>query len=588
MAMGLKGERYAKDGIEYYQRGDYAKALEMYKLADKAADGAKTEYFYWLGRIYTAMQDNTNAIVWFTKYLESNDGKHQEQAEIYVEILTHTNEIFEKISMRQLPGYMNSRNSDYGVLVSPDGDFLYLNSLRPSRYDKENIWRAERLNNLWGRPFPVDELNTDKNEAAGSFSLDGKTMYLSGNYERGKIDGDIYSSNFVNGKWQTPGNLSNVNSSQVDVHPYVFEDKWMFFTSSREGGYGGTDIYVSEFTNNEWQLPVNLGSMINSSGNEQTPFLYWDGKTLFFASDGHPGFGGFDLFKAVKIGNKWTDWSIPENLGMPINSTKNERHYFHAKDSDEVFFSSDRFSEGFENMLALSVIYAPRTYQIYDIDGKKRTIRDEEEIDVPKPEPQIIVFQGNISDDAGNYIVTEIQFDYTLDKIRHQEFTQSDENGNFNITLPLTEKYSVTVNLEDYFLYSMDLLPSDAEQPLLILLQKMEDEKVFVFNNIQFDFDKATLKKESFPILNEIVLTLLNNPKIDIEISGHTCNMGKAAYNQKLSELRAAAVVKYILDKGVEKKRLESKGFGLSKPVADNNTKTGRQKNRRVEVKVLR
>jgi len=644
VAIGLQGERYASEGLEYYRRGDYKTAMEMFKTADRSASGSKPEYHYWLGRISIALQDSAQAKAWLTRYGASGDTLFKDQADGFLEILNRTERIFEKVDTRPMPTYMNSRNSDYGVVVTPDGKQLYFTSLRPARNEKENIFRAERLNNLWGRPFPVEELNTDKNEAVGSFSNDGTIMYLSGNYERGKIDGDIYSSTLINGIWQTPVNIPELNSSQVEAHPYIFEDKWMFFSSSRDGGFGGTDIYVSELLDGTWQSPENLGEMINTAGNEQTPFLHYDGKTLFFSSNAHVGFGGYDIFKAVKIGDKWTDWSIPENLGLPINSTKNERHYYQARNSDEVFLSTDIMADNFENILAANVEYAPREYQILDEKGEKQSIVDDDAVvartdaeqspgttdstsdkssdttdlsqerinepEVPKT-PDPIRITGTVQDDLGKAVQTDVQITWFIEsvipgsdrestttvipdpdresiKTRYTETVPTDSLGNFQVTVPYADRYNLVINKDKHFLFSKDLDPGEAARHQNIVQQRMIEEKVFVFNNILFDFDSAVLKKVSMPILNEIVLTLLNNPEIKVEISGHTCNIGTPEYNLKLSDRRAASVVNYLVSKGIDRSRLVSKGYGLTKPAESNATLAGKIKNRRVEVKVIK
>jgi len=498
--------------------------------------------------------------------------------------------IFEKITMREMPSYLNSRNSDYGAIVSPDKKYMYFTSLRPSRYDKENIYRSEKLNNTWSKPQLVTELSTDKNETIGSITPDGNTAYVFGNYERGKIDGDLYTSTY-SGKWDNPKPIQRLNTTQVELQPMCYEDQLLFFVSSRPDGIGGTDIYVSSKLDGEWQEPINLGPMINTVGNEQTPFLDWDGKTLFFASDNHVGFGGYDIFKAVKIGDNWTDWSIPENLGLPINSIKNDRYYYHIKNTNEAIFSTDRQAEGFENLFALNLVYAPREYLIVDkTTGDKKTVFDETDVIAQKkPTKSPIRFTGRITDEDRNPIMADVIFNYDIDENSYRDVTGTDNNGRFDITLPYADKYVVTVNKDGYFISSKEFYPTDDSTTVEINfeLQKMVVKKVFVFNNVQYEFDSAVILESSYPVLNDIVLSMINNPEIKIEVSGHTCNIGTAKYNLKLSERRAKSVVEYLLSKDVEPERLTFKGMGLTAPIADNGTPEGRILNRRVEVKVV-
>ncbi len=593
--IGLKGERYALDGIEFYQRGDYTDAINSFNNADKAASGSVPEYFYWLGRLNIAVADTVNARIWLNRYVGSKDEKYAHEVQNYLEIMDRQFLIFEKTTMREMPSYINSRNSDYGAFVSPDKKYMYFTSLRPSRYDKENIYRSEKLNNIWGKPQLVTELTTDKNEAIGSISLDGKTAYVFGNYERGKIDGDLYTSTY-SGKWDSPKPIQALNTPQVELQPMCYEDQLLFFVSSRPDGIGGTDIYVSKKLDGEWQEPINLGPMINTVGNEQTPFLDWDGKTLFFASDSHVGFGGYDIFKAVKIGDNWTDWSIPENLGLPINSIKNDRYYYHIKNTNEAIFSTDRQAEGFENLFSLTLVYSPTEYLIVDeTTGDKTTVFDVPVVDttqvvVPeKPKKSPIRFTGRITDEERNPIVADVIFNYDIEENSYRDVTGTDSNGRFDITLPYADKYVVTVNKDGYFISSKEFYPTDDSTSVEINfeLQKMVVKKVFVFNNIQFEFDSAVLLDNSYSALNDIVLSMINNPEIKVEISGHTCNIGTAKYNLNLSERRAKSVVEYLLSKGVEPERLSFKGMGLTSPIADNETPEGQVLNRRVEVKVV-
>lgn len=215
----------------------------------------------------------------------------------------------------------------------------------------------------------VEDLSTDKNEAFGCFSAEPQGAWIFGNYESNKRDGDIYFAPRTD-KWFQPQNISQLNSSQVETHPMGFRDRLLFFASSREGGYGGTDIYVSELIGGVWTQPQNLGPMINTPDNEQTPFLDWDGRTLFFSSRGHPGFGGYDMFKAYRIGTGWQEWSLPENLGLPVNSTRNDRYFYHVRGSNEGYMSSDRQVSGFEKIYQINfALTSPASYLIRDDDG---------------------------------------------------------------------------------------------------------------------------------------------------------------------------------------------------------------------------
>lgn len=583
------GSRYALEAMEYFQRGEYRNAIEQYKLADRAADGQVPAYRFWLGRLYIAENDTLNARLWLNRYLDSGEERNRTEVQNYLRILDRQTKIFDSFEISRLPRYIFSWNSDYGAIMSPDNNYLYFTSLRPSSYEKENIWRAERFSSGWGRPELMPNLNTDKNEAVGSFSMDGNTAYLFGNFERNKIDGDIYISTFNGSRWSNPVNLTAVNSDQIDLHPMVFQDKWMFFTSSREGGFGGTDIWVSEFADGAWSLPQNLGPMINTAQNEQTPFLDFDGITLVFASDGHPGFGGYDLFKAVKIGSGWQEWSIPENLGIPANSIRDDRFFFHAKDTNQGFISTDRQASGYEKFIATNFVFTtPPSYLVRDPEtGDVISIDVGDEPPAEIEEPLLSIVTGRVLDEDGNPVLTQIVFEAIIDGQRYRQVANTDANGNYTLDLPAGKTYDVVVNEEGYMIFTQTYTPQAGSDNLNITLQKLREERIFVLENIQFEFNSSQLTEASKVILNNSVITLLNNPDIKVELSGHTCNMGSAEYNLWLSERRAQSVRNYLISKGLEASRLTAVGFGLTRPIESNDSLAGRIKNRRVEFKVL-
>lgn len=598
-ALGMQGERYAISGIEYYQRGEYRSAISDFLAADRSADGKVPGYHYWLGRLYIAQGDTMNAMGWLNRYLASEDNEFRQESKDYLKIINRQERIFEKVGIRPMASYLQSRNSDYGAVISPDGNHLYYTSLSPTRTEKENIWRSERLATGWGRPYPVEELNTDKNEALGSFSMDGNTAYLFGNYKRGQIDGDIFKSTLVNGKWSAPVSIDALNSPQVEAHPFVYQDSLMFFTSSKEGGYGGFDLYVSEFTNGEWQQPENLGPKINTAGNEQTPFLDYDGRSLFFASDYHPGFGGYDLFKTVKIGQSWQDWSVPENLGLPLNSIRNDRFFFHTLNSNEALLSTDRQAAGFEKMMNLSLVYAiPPSYIVVDEStGEEVTIvvtpqgdyKEDEVTEEEKPVQEYVTVLGKITDEDGNPIQCTVEFTAHINDKIYRDVAFSDADGEFKISLNKADKYVVIVNKEGYLVHAEELFPRNRKELTHnITMKKLEEEKIFVFQNVQFNFNSSILKEESFAVLDEIVVTLLTNPGLELEISGHTCDMGPSDYNLWLSDRRAKSVFDYLVLKGVEPKRLSHIGYGEDRPLNGNENLEQRILNRRVEFKVIK
>ncbi len=623
------GHRYAQEGMEYYQRGNYDRAIREFLNADKSAGGKMPEYHYWLGRLHIAVADTTEAMAWFNSYVSSGDTVYKQQVENYLRIVQRQKQIFSRVSVRPLPDYVNSRNSDYGAIPDPEGKYLYFTSLRPAARAKENIWRTEIFSSGFGRPELVKELSTDKNEAFGCFSEDPPGAWIFGNYEANKRDGDIY---FVprTDKWFQPQNVTQLNTSQVETQPMVFRDRLLFFTSSREGGYGGTDIYVSEKIGGYWTEPQNLGPMINTPENEQTPFLDWDGKTLYFASNGHPGFGGYDIFKAYKTGTSWQEWSLPENLGLPINSTRNDRYFYHARGSNEGYISSDRQVSGFEKIYQISFTpVSPASYLVREEDGSVRSVdlvrslpvrrkaADEESIFdlidkslavissglpgpdfVPPPlwseddihetaeeefQPQFVRVLGSVKDHSGKPVQTEILFNSETDFGRNLEILESDADGIFRGSLPRAESYDVVVNSPGYLIFWQQKPFGEEETRLTvdISLRKLEKKSSLRYSDIYFSSNSAGLDSKATAELDLLVLTLLTNPELKVRLAAHAQEGGTTAYHKQVSELRARSVADYLIDKGIPKKRISWKAHGSSKLLDDSNAP---EKNRRVEI----
>lgn len=587
----------AKTGVSYYDSGDYENSLQAFLNANQGTTRQRPVYYYWIAMNYMNLGDITNAKFYLEKYLATMDRNYRGEAETYLAILNRQQSVFRRVVINNYPEYLTSDNGESHFTVSPDGNYLYFSSLRPASLAKANIWRAEKLNNIWGYPVLVSDLSTNSNEALCSFSSDGKRAYLMGSYEKAKTDVDIYYSDWV-AKWSAPTNIQTVNSPAEDIDPYVYNDKLMFFSSTREGGFGGYDLYLSVYANGVWQKPFNLGANVNTSGDEFAPFMDWDGKTLFFASNGFTGFGGCDIYKAVVLNSAGDEWSVAENVGAPINTNRNDSRFYHIRNSNEAIVLTDRSRADRYLMRPLSLDYAPRSYYITENNGDRTLKMDTDAtsplsglLATPDTELKTVMIRGTITNEKKEPLLAEVQFSYTEDGVSYSETARSTKEGNYLITLPRKHKYHVECNLSGYSLYSTDFLPGIEvnEFDLNLVLLPMDMDKVFVYNNILFDYDSAVIKKESHPVLNEIAITLLNSPTIRVEISGHTCeNSGGEKYNNKLSKDRAESVIAYLVSKGVAEKRMIAKGYGLSKPIADNKTEEGKAMNRRVEVKRIK
>lgn len=551
---------------DFYNYGDYLKAENQLLIVSNDVN-TKPEYHKLLAQVYIAQQKFDLALKEYVLYNSSNFGRDSREVNKIIKILDDAVNKDEQsasvlMELAKLTGDINSSNSDFAPAINQDKKGMYYTSSKPSQFAKENIWFAEFDNGSWVNSSIVQNLSANGNESIGSLSSDGKTAYLFGNFGSAE-QGDIFYSSYDNNAWSKPLALVAVNSEFTEMQPCITDNNILFFASNRPEGEGGFDIYVSEYKRG-WTTPVNLGTVINTRFNEETPFLDWDGKTLYFASNGHAGLGELDIFKSTKIGESWQEWSEPENMGVIINSVRNDRGFTHAKNDNNWYLSSDRIGgNGYEDIYRVNITQIiPEVKPVTEVSG---VVTDKE---TAEPIPELVIKIEN--KDTGNNITvnTDLEGKYTaVFESNHTYIFFLDKEGYNSLT-----EY-IFVSGEEKIEKNFSLVPIIIDKPVEI-------------DDIFFDFDSATLRDESFNALDILVRTLQANSKRKAEISAHTCNLGTEEYNLKLSKKRAASVVNYLIEHGIDKERLTSKGYGESMPKYSNETEEGRQHNRRVEMVV--
>ncbi|HNR42518.1 MAG TPA: OmpA family protein, partial [Bacteroidales bacterium] len=335
------------------------------------------------------------------------------------------------------------------------------------------------------------------------------------------------------------------------------------FSSSRPGGFGGKDIwYTTRGDKGQWLPPKNMGSMINTPGDEMSPFIHFDGKTLYYSSDGLPGMGGFDIY-FTKLGPDST-WSEPRNLGYPINTFSDETGLVIESDGQKAYFSSKRDKPGGKNI-----------YSFY----LHESIR---------PDP-VSYLKGKVTDkETGKRLVADYEL-INLSTGRSVLVNSSGEDGNFLVCLPSGFNYGLNVRKKGYLFYSENFMLEGTHtvvKPFLknILLSPLKVGESMLLANVFFEIDSWLLKKESLKELNNLLLLLAENKDIMVEIGGYTDATGTDEHNLILSEKRAMSVVNYLVENGISDGRLKYKGYGNSSPRGDNITSEGRRLNRRTEV----
>lgn len=463
---------------------------------------------------------------------------------------------------------INTSESEYFPSLTIDGKELVFT--RRLNGANEDFFNSKKNNDQWGKASPIEgDVNSDQNEGAQNISQDGQWLVFTGcNRPEGFGSCDIYIAYLDKNGWSQPFNLGGwVNSDQWESQPCLSPDKReLYFASRRHGGFGGSDIYVSRLqSNGKWGEPENLGEGINTSGDEQSPFIHADNQTLYFTSNYWPGYGDDDLFYVRK--GPMGDWSKPVNLGYPINTISREGTLFISADGKTAYYASDRSdTKGGMDIYSFELREDVRPYKTLWVKGQ--------------------VFDKKTSKGLPSAVeLIDIVTKQTISKV------QTDEQGNYLITLPIGKDYAFNVNRKGYLFYSENFSLSkqstDSVYQKNIPLQPIEANASVVLNNIFFDVNKFDLKPESQVELDKIVQLLNDNPAVKIQISGHTDNVGKPAENLVLSNNRAKTVVSYLINKRISPQRLSYKGFGETQPVADNKTDEGRAKNRRTEMKVI-
>lgn len=476
---------------------------------------------------------------------------------------------------------INSPDDEYLPALTVDGQTLIFTRRFPKKStstvttpEEEDFYVSTYEDGHWTKASRMAEpVNSTDNEGAQCISQDGRIMFFTA---CGRNDGagrcDLYMCTRKNDKWSVPRNVgSPINSGSWESQPsFSIDGRTLYFVSDRKGGYGGMDIWKSVYGKDGWGKPENLGPEINTDGDEMCPFIHYDDQTLYFASNGHVGMGGMDLFCSKK--QEDGSWGKPLNLGYPINTAGNESNLIVSADARTAYYSSDR--EGGFGKQDLYKFVLPREASPLITFCMKGRVYD-------KKTGTSLSAQINIIDiKTGNVVAT----------------TNSDgTTGRYLVSLPTMHEYAINVSAKNYLFYSRNYnLSIDVGEEwkwgadtVNIPLSRIESGERIALHNVFFEVDRYELLDESQIELDKVVEMLNNNPSVRVELGGHTDNVGSPAANQTLSEQRAKAVYNYLVSKGIAANRLSYKGYGETQPVADNATPEGRQMNRRTEMKVM-
>lgn len=566
----------------FTDQGRRKDAIRHYKAVTANDPNFFIPAWYALGELELADGNYDDAIKDFETYLklEKRKGEKYSKAQNLAETAKFRKQLVANpvpFNPKNMGAAVNSRDDEYLPALTADGQTMVFTRRSPRRatttadtHEEEDIFSSTFSNGSWSKATRMPEpLNSNDNEGAECISQDGRIMFFTAcNRPDGGGRCDLYMCIRRGDTWGKPRNLGpQVNSNSWEGQPsFSIDGKTLYFVSNRKGGFGGMDIWKTVFENGHWSEPVNLGPQVNTAANEMSPFIHNDDKTLYFASEGHMGMGGLDIF--VTRRNDDGSWQQPRNLGWPINTPGDESNLIVSADAHTAIYSSDR--DGGLGKLDLWQFEMPEE---------------------SRP-AMAICFKGKVTNsETGAAVGSDIKV-VDLEGGNTVANTSSDaKSGEYIVSLPAGRDYAIMVTADGYLFHSQNQPWSGESEwrsvTVDIALQPIAAGSRIALRNVFFETGKWDLLPQSEYELGKVVEMLSQNPKLKIELGGHTDNIGQPAANQKLSEQRAKAVRDYLVAKGIKAERLTYKGYGETQPVATNDSEEGRAQNRRTELKVL-
>lgn len=474
---------------------------------------------------------------------------------------------------------VNSAYDELLPVISPDGRTLFFcRSNHPQNVGgvTQDIWYSERQpDGTWGTAINIGPpLNNRLFNYVFALSPDGNTMIVGDRYGRPtkpNEDPSIAVTHRTANGWSEP--------RSVRIAGYHNQSMFAEFTMSNDGGvlimspqrydsHGGRDLYVSfKRSDSSWSEPMNLGPTVNSISHDVTPFLASDNTTLYFATDGRGGFGGYDIFVTRRLDSTWTSWSEPMNIGATVNTPSDDLYYTVPASGDYAYYVSYRNTFGASDIFRLRIA------------------------DSVRPRPVALVKGRVLNKKTGEPIEADITYEILSTGVTVGTARSTPVTGQYTIVLPAEETYGFLATAPGFISVAdnVDLhgITEYTEVERDLYLVPIEQGGTVALNNIFFDYNKTSLRKESMAELARLARLLKEYPGMTIEIGGHTDDRGSDDYNRRLSAGRAQACVDYVVNLGVPGGRIKAVGYGESRPVASNDTDEGRQKNRRVEVTIL-
>jgi outer membrane protein OmpA-like peptidoglycan-associated protein len=463
-------------------------------------------------------------------------------------------------------------------VISPDGKTLYYTRWKHpdnlGNQKNQDVWFAEMQNDgKWGSAKPIGTpINNAEHNAICAISPDGKTILLNNVYLKdGSMSKGVSMSLKTVAGWGFPKPMNILNfKNKSDYAEYSFSPngRVLIMTGQFTDTQGGKDIYVSFLQpDNIWSEPKNIGKRVNTADEESTPFIASDGKTLYFSSKGFSGYGNNDIFISRRLDDTWLKWSEPENLGTIINTPEWDGYFSISALGDYAYFASQENALGEEDIFKLKVPESIKPNAVIQVTGGVYNMIDKKPISA---------------------------------RINVQNLTDKDtvcvsydpETGDYKMMLPSKQNYTISATKKGYMAVSepMDFTKENnfKEFKKNIYLLPIQAGQKMTLNSVFFEQSKAQMLTESFAELDRIIKVMKENPNMEIMLEGHTDNQGDWNANLQLSKERVEEVKKYLTAGGIDLKRVQTQGYGSTRPIASNNSEEKKKLNRRVEVTIVR
>jgi OmpA-OmpF porin, OOP family len=488
---------------------------------------------------------------------------------------------------------VNSGSDEQSPVISSDGKTLYLTvANHPQNVDglkdPGDIWISIWTGTDWSAPVHGGlVLNNRGYNGVAGISKSGNELFLFNHYAK---SGELPTTQGIsvsirsNAGWTAPKNITipYFRNKSEHISGQWHEDMQVFvFAAESYNTLGAEDLYVSFYLEGRWSEPTHLGNLVNTPLQEMSPSLSADGKFLFFASNGRRGgSGSFDIYMSERLDDTWKNWSIPVNMGPNVNSDGRELYFRKFENLNQAIFTSTNNSDGYGDIR----IYSEKLPEVQKVDTLLKIVEAKREY---RDTIKRVKITGRVTN-SKNGIAIPARIIFRSDSTY---ITETNANGDYFVTIPSTRIYTIEVEGKGYINLAERLDIHTFEMATLEMNFKLQPIEVGASVNLKsvlFELGTTELLEESYAELNVVVDFLNNNPKVEIELQGHTDNRGDRVKNVLLSQQRVEKIKAYLVSKGISSKRIRGKGFGGSRPVATNESEEARKLNRRVEFRIIK